>query len=972
MGEQILNNISSVRLTVPKALSGEINRRNLIDRILDSDRKIVYVHAGAGFGKTTLLSQIARCSQSAVWFSLSGENDIFTFIHTLSAAIRQSFPGYQFAASEYLPFIDKDNFTTMLTNAMISSIEKLSLHFILILDDLHSVREPRIMDFIACFMRFAPVNIRLCLGSREAPWPQLTPLTLRGAVLEIKQSDLIFTKEEAAGLLGFENGEIYAVTEGWPLALRSFRVLLENGVSLLEVPSQGKDTLYAYLFYECMSRLPAEMADFLHASACFEELDADMLNAVLSIKNAALILESLTVRNLFTIKTGSGHYRYQALFRQYLLGSGDTARYLSLRRKTANYYYETGEYSKAFYYAMFLDCKDLLEKIILKNYREMISAGRFSELRQWFLALSDDLTDSGYDILIAKGAYLSCIGNFTQAQTYLDRGLSLLDAGPGDNRLYLYAMIQKARVLRNSASFEESNALLDGLIRKLDPYDFETVYAVMAEKLYNLCWNSQADEAYALARKMVEACARAGNLKVRAWFERYLCVVHFFAGRMKETIYYYEKSLQLPLDEQDYLSMHDIGIYAAKAYQMTGDSEHSMSALNQALAEMRNRGKYEEMWSGYLFAVEIHFQNTLIERANGKNISFATAIKYFMLADEYALLFRKTDFQKQWAKMQRLTCGLMLTDASKEAPIRELFDYLENNKNKSENYLKSFVLSRMMGYFASIRNIPNAIKCAKMCIEIGESCNMLLHPTLAYGVLARAAIALEQQDNACAYTTRYLRLCAENGIYEYFGARTDYYPVLQFASIHGIEPEITKRLLQFSGFMCKKAYMKTFGGFAVYPYSSREKPVRMRTRKARELLAYLLDAGDRGVTKDEIYHAIWSESESENIKRLIGVNLAQIKKDLSALGIENPVICRQKRYSICMDEIECDFELFDHAAYKFSKEPGPNESRKLISLYTGEYLANVEAHWAIPKRLAYQNIYERALQIKKMNYGNPN
>jgi LuxR family maltose regulon positive regulatory protein len=100
-------NIPSARLTVPGTAAGEIVRKNLIDTVLNSPTKLVYIHAGAGHGKTTLLSQAANSTGNAVWLSLDGENDIFTFINTLCEAIKQTFPEFDFSVSEYLPFSEK-------------------------------------------------------------------------------------------------------------------------------------------------------------------------------------------------------------------------------------------------------------------------------------------------------------------------------------------------------------------------------------------------------------------------------------------------------------------------------------------------------------------------------------------------------------------------------------------------------------------------------------------------------------------------------------------------------------------------------------------------------------------------------------------------------------------------------------------------------------------------------------------------
>jgi len=673
------------------------------------------------------------------------------------------------------------------------------------------------------------------------------------------------------------------------------------------------------------------------------------------------MLEGLVSRNIFTIKTGSGLYRYHTLFREGLLENVDTSQRLLLQRKAAKYYWDKKEFSKVAEYAIRLDDKKLLQNIILECYKDLMKTGNYSDLRLWFQVLGNDVEAAGPEILVAKGAFLSSIGNFTDAKTCLDGAIPLIKEN--DKELYMEAMVHKARVLRNFVSFEASNKLLDELIANLDNLASETAYAVVIEKLYNLCWNSQINDAYALALQMIENCARAGNLKVRSWFERYLCAIHFFAGRMNDSVYYYEKSLKLSEDELQYLDMHGIGIYAAKAYQMFGDRNRSLSILTDELRKMRSTGKYEEMWSGYLFAAEIHFQNTSIDRTNGESATYETTMKYFTLADEYAPLYRKTDFQMQWAIMQRLTYSLMFASGPKEEIINEIY----SNLGKAGNYLKSVILARLYGYYAAVSDLPNAVKCAKLCIEVGEKSNMQLHSTLAYGMLARAAIAAADKNEAANYTEHHLRLCSDNGIYEYFKARKEYDPILEFAYDNDIEPNITKQIMEFTGYKTKKAYIKTFGGFAVFPYNDRENPLKMRTKKERELLAYLLDAEIQGVTKEEIYNAVWPESESDNVKKLIGVNLTQIKKDLAELGIENSVICHEKQYSICRDEIKCDMDIFEATVEKFNHKSSNEESQKLLSLYKGEYLSDFEALWAMSKRIKYREIYEKAIKYCLQN-----
>ena len=150
-----------------------------------------------------------------------------------------------------------------------------------------------------------------------------------------------------------------------------------------------------------------------------------------------------------------------------------------------------------------------------------------------------------------------------------------------------------------------------------------------------------------------------------------------------------------------------------------------MAVLNGALDQMKHRGKYDEMWAGYLFAAEIHFQNVFIDRSNGLDTSYDTTKKYFALADEYAPLYRKTTYQQRWARLQRLSYSVMFEDGEKEQTIAEIFRHL----SECNDYFKSIILARLMGYFAAVHDYQNAILYAKQCIDVGEETGIRLHST---------------------------------------------------------------------------------------------------------------------------------------------------------------------------------------------------------------------------------------------------
>lgn len=76
--------------------------------------------------------------------------------------------------------------------------------------------------------------------------------------------------------------------------------------------------------------------------------------------------------------------------------------------------------------------------------------------------------------------------------------------------------------------------------------------------------------------------------------------------------------------------------------------------------------------------------------------------------------------------------------------------------------------------------------------------------SMAYGFLARIALSNGEKGKAAHLVRRFLQACDENGIYEYFKMRKAYDPILSFAMENGIEPAITKQIMDFVGYARKK------------------------------------------------------------------------------------------------------------------------------------------------------------------------
>ncbi len=950
-----MRHVSKIRCTAFKPYE-EIPRKKLIYDILSSGKKLTFIQAPIGYGKTTLLSQIAESYEHTLWLSLNGETDIISFLGTLEEALAPV--GYRFVASECILFEKKENFTTQCASSFASAIEQIDEQLMIIMDDLHKVKEARILELITAIIKYLPQNTSMCLSSDECLWPELESFRLKGNLLLLDQKDLAFTQDETKRMLNLHNMRLLKATYRWPLAVRSFRFMLEGRGAIAPILEQDIDELNSYWVSECVDRLPDKTVWFIKETIGFSPLDAPMINSILHIENAELILEDLVTQSLFTRKTQEGFYQYHDLLIEHFLNSQQTTERFELFNQASLYYYRHLDYIKASHYAILSGNMDLLGQILVTAYRTLLKEGKLYQLRRLFSRLKDDFLLSDVNLLVAKGAFLSSVGSYAEAKVYLDRAIPRL--AEENHTLYIEASVHKARVLRNFVSFEASNMLLDELLTKIPDLSTKEAYQAAIEKIYNLCWLSKLSEALEFTHHMISVCAKAGNLKVKAWYERYLCTIYFMLGKMRHSVKYYERSLELSQEEQEYLRMHSIELHASKAYQMLGDRKRAVAMITSELQHLKKAGRYEELWLGYLHAVDIHFQNIYIDRLNGKNTNIECIIRYLNLAKAYALLCRQTDFQSNMVRLQDVTCSLMFSQNPKEGVVSEILAQLD----KCTDFHKTIILGRLINYFCAKQDLDNAVVCANKCISIGESTGIHFTLTTAYGVLAIAALERNDAQSLPVYVKKYLSLCSENGLYDHFRLKKLYGPILEYALENNIEKDFVRQMMVKAGYKAKKILVQTLGGLVITPTKERTEPIKMRTKKQRELFAFLLNSKSTGVTKEQISQALWPESKSDNIKKLIGVNLAYIKKDLESWGIKNPIINNNKHYSICMDEIEYDVEQLDQAIADFNRNKNQISANLIIALYNRDYLDGYEAGWISSKRAYYSKLLEKAQSFR--------
>ena len=120
-------------------------------------------------------------------------------------------------------------------------------------------------------------------------------------------------------------------------------------------------------------------------------------------------------------------------------------------------------------------------------------------------------------------------------------------------------------------------------------------------------------------------------------------------------------------------------------------------------------------------------------------------------------------------------------------------------------------------------------------------------------------------------------------------------------------------------------HIKTFGSFDVYVD---DRPVSFRLAKAKEILAYLVDKQGSGVTRAEVFAAVWEDSlYDRKMQKQLDVYIRSLRETLQEYGIPEIVEMEKGVLRVRPETFACDAYLF---------YSGDSDT---INAYRGEYMS---------------------------------
>ena len=303
------------KLYIPPLQSQLVSRLRLLTHLDQSlEYRLTLLSAPAGFGKTTLLSEWTQRlahlpgDSGVAWLSVDQrDNDPSRFLAYVVAALQQVCgPAFGSAVVDDLQTRHsvsagvgpaEQTLSTQFEEdliALLNEMDDIDRHFVLILDDYHTIVQHAIHEMVSFVLAHMPPHMHLIIAGRVDPPLALSRLRGRGQMLELRTADLRFDLTEVAAFLGQTTGlqlsekdiaALDARTEGWIVGLQMAALSIrdQDKVSagqFIDALTSSHRYVLDYLADEVLLRQPKRLQTFLLQTSVLDRLTAPLCDAV--------------------------------------------------------------------------------------------------------------------------------------------------------------------------------------------------------------------------------------------------------------------------------------------------------------------------------------------------------------------------------------------------------------------------------------------------------------------------------------------------------------------------------------------------------------------------------------------------------------------------------------------------------------------------------------------------------------------
>ncbi|MBL7999869.1 MAG: hypothetical protein JNL32_14680, partial [Candidatus Kapabacteria bacterium] len=382
---------------VPPLRPEIVVRTRLVEALLEAEKvTLTLVCAPAGFGKSTAVSEWVHQSHVRVaWLSLDkSDNDFVRFIRYATASLQTQIPGLGDGMEELnstsVPIVES------IGTIIINELSMIDEHVYLVLDDVHTIVNPTIMELLSFLIDNAPPLFHIVIVSRHEPDIPLHRYRANGNVVEIRLHEIRFTLEEATQLFNTtlrlrlneqHVQQLEQKTEGWVAGLQMAALSLKQRTSYGTANSTetmngfvasftGTDSfILDYLMEEVLNKLDEETRISLMILSLFNEFSGELLDYVSGTTNGTVLLHSLLHDNIYIIPLDNERtwFRFHHLFRdllshrrQRLIGND-----WQIHKRAAEWYFMNAMTEQALVHLVSINDVDTIHSLVKKYWKEI-------------------------------------------------------------------------------------------------------------------------------------------------------------------------------------------------------------------------------------------------------------------------------------------------------------------------------------------------------------------------------------------------------------------------------------------------------------------------------------------------------------------------------------------------------------------------------------------------------------------------
>lgn len=516
--------LTITKLVPPRIGVESITRERLLARFQQAgDARLALVIGGAGFGKTTLLSQwrkeVMRGGGESVWLTLGRDDVSLQQFHAYLIAGLQA-AGIKVDDEPLLLHGEDDAqavpaLGALLVNAFAQS--KRDVH--VFIDDYHHVADARVNQLVQFLAEHGPQGLCLVIASRARPTLALGKLRVMQQVVELDSQALLFDYPETVAFLNASLGQpcspshmrlIHEHTGGWPAGLRLLALASKARphapLDLHHLLNKTAD-LDAYLAEEVLAYLPAPIVEFAEEVAVCRRFCPELAAAITQARDLSMLISALEQGN-FIVRLDAvdrhAWFRFHALLAEYLrerLRRRDPERARQLHLKACRWYADQGVFSEAVHHAHGADAPELAIEYIERA--GLVGAmSNLGPLLHWMESLPHTLLFSHPRMLLQGCMALMLTARTVQARRWLNQLLA--SDTQRDPQTTLQATIIQGAVALN----QDDSALA---VQVLEPVTQQTASAGLWQTLHATVLGTAyvASGRYAEAQQLHEMSSEA-------------------------------------------------------------------------------------------------------------------------------------------------------------------------------------------------------------------------------------------------------------------------------------------------------------------------------------------------------------------------------------------------------------------------------------------------------------------------------